>query len=84
MTDIVERLRDPNVVSMTVRLEAAAEIERLCKRYKFQVEANRSLVEACGKAMDDNARLRAALYRAIDAADDGWLDEARRALEPKP
>jgi len=28
-TDIVERLRDPNVISMAVRLEAAAEIERL-------------------------------------------------------
>jgi hypothetical protein len=44
-----------------------AENEQLRERYEFQVAANRSLVEATAKAMNEVDRLRAELTRTQQA-----------------
>src|SRR5262245_6396207 len=64
----IERLRQALRLSDACRVHAEEEVERLRKRYRrayesynFQIDANRSMVEAIGQSQDDNERLRAAL-----------------------
>ena len=78
-TDIVERLRDPNVISMAVRLEAAAEIERLTAERDAYHESNERLAAIVSGKNAEIERLRKRYER--DMAN---VHEARRALEPKP
>ena len=96
MSDIVERLRNvkPSEAQalhiMDLTSEAAIEIERLQERYDFQVAANRSLVEACAKAMNENDRLRQGLEIAEEALEPSdrdtistadWNQRIKSALE---
>jgi len=95
MTDIVEVLntayatRDYDLIMQIVR-EAAADNERLRAADKVRVTVHeaeiRRLAIECGKAKDDNERLRAALQEiaALDHKNYSAKDIARRALEPKP
>ena len=68
----------------------AAEIEMLRAADKVRVTVHeaeiRRLAIECGKAKDDNERLRAALQEiaALDHKNYSAKDIARRALEPKP
>src|SRR5262245_46171585 len=57
----IERLRQALRLSDACRAHAEEEVERLRKSYNFQIDANRSMVEAIGQSQDDNERLRAAL-----------------------
>jgi chromosome segregation ATPase len=89
-TEISERLRDPNVISMAVRLEAADEIERLTAREEQRAERLRLYMNRIGELEAEIERLRAALQEIADfpyvgtqASQKIW-GIARRALEPKP
>ncbi len=82
MTDIVERLRDPEQGLTSsdryhLHKDAADEIERLRERYDFQVAASRSLVEACAKSEDENERLKHDLAEA-----DALIAAHAHAIDP--
>jgi chromosome segregation ATPase len=88
----IERLRAlirPFEHAMEKVEEQGKEIEHLRTRYDFQVDANRSLVEATGKAMDMNERLRAALRDLVNRWStkrgfDSAIQRAQHILEEKP
>lgn len=78
MTDIVERLRDPNRLAATKRDEEAAdEIERLRTEMRKALEAGTEQMYKLSAALEENKRLRLAL-RAI--AGMNAVHTARKAL----
>jgi hypothetical protein len=89
--DEIERLRAALSNCRKVHKLEADEGDRLRERYDFQVEANRSLVEATGKAMAGIDRLRAVLKPMIEHFSVGggkvpigkMLENAHRALGEK-